>query len=265
MTKTRKQGTALITGASAGIGAALAREFASHGHDLVLVARSADKLQALADELAGEHGIQATALAADLGVPNAAEYLQHDVAKRGLAVDILVNNAGLLHEGPFWQAGLAAHQQLLQLNIGVLTALSHLFLPGMIERRRGRILNLASTSAFQPIPQLATYAASKAYVLSFSEALNIELKGTGVKVTALCPGFTETDMIAKAGGKSMNVPLVRNLTAGQVAREGYAACIAGKPLYINGASNRAMIAFGQHQPRWLQRLVTEMIARKGIA
>lgn len=265
MKKTRRQGAVLVTGASAGIGAALAREFASHGHDLILVARSVDRLQAIADELAGAHAVTTTVLAADLGAPNAAEYLQHDVAKRGLVVDILVNNAGLLHEGPFWQTGLAAHQQLLQLNIGVLTALSHLFLPAMIERRQGRILNLASTSAFQPIPQLATYAASKAYVLSFSEALNIELKGSGVKVTALCPGFTETDMIAKAGGKSMNVPLVRNLTAEQVAREGYAACIAGKPLYINGASNRAMIAFGQHQPRWLQRLVTEMIARKGIA
>ena len=260
-----KKGTALITGASAGIGAALAREFAAYGHDLVLVARSADKLKKLADELATAHGIRATAIASDLGAPNAAEYLQHDVTKQGLSVDVLVNNAGLLHEGPFWETQLADHQQLLQLNIGALTALTHLFLPAMIERKQGRIMNLASTSAFQPIPYLSTYAASKAFVLSFSESLNIELKGTGVKVTALCPGFTETEMIAKSGGKSMNVPFVRNLTAQEVAEQGYAACIAGKPLFINGASNRTLIAFGRHQPRWMQRLVTEMIAKKGIS
>ena len=259
------KGTALITGASAGIGEALAREFAKNGHDLILVARSADKLKKLAVELGKAHSIRAIALPCDLGTTDAAEKLHAQASRRGLVVDILINNAGVLHEGPFWETKLDAHQQLLQLNIGALIALTHLFVPGMIERKHGRILNLASTSAFQPIPYLSTYAASKAFVLSFSEALNIELKGKGVKVTALCPGFTETEMIAKTGGKSMNVPFVRNLTADEVAREGYAACAAGKSLYINGASNRAMIALSQLQPRWIQRRVTEMIAKKGIA
>jgi len=258
------KGTALITGASGGIGAALAREFAAKGHDLVLVARSTDKLKSLANELAAQHGIRAQVLPADLGAPQAAEALHREVVAQGLTVDILVNNAGLLHEGAFWQTPLASHQQLLSVNIGALMALTHLFLPAMIERKQGRVLNLASTSAFQPIPYLSTYAASKAFVLSFSEGLNIELKGSGVRVTALCPGFTETEMIAKSGGKSMSVPFVRNLTAEEVAQQGYAACIAGKPLYINGASNRTLIAFGRHQPRWLQRLVTEMISKKGI-
>ena len=263
--KKNPKGTALITGASAGIGAALAREFAKNGHDLILVARSADKLQKLADELSSANGVRAHIFPADLGVADAAQKLHKTVSGRGLVVDILVNNAGLLHEGPFWQTTLANHQQLLQVNLGALMALTHLFLPAMIERKQGRVLNLASTSAFQPIPYLSTYAASKAFVLSFSEALNIELKRKGVKVTALCPGFTETEMITKAGGKSMSVPFVRNLTAEEVAQQGYSTCMAGKPLFINGASNRAMIAFGRHQPRWLQRLVTEMVAKKGIA
>lgn len=262
--KKMKKGTALITGASAGIGEALAREFAKNGHDLILVARSADKLKKLAAELGKEHSIRATALPSDLGTAGAAETLYAQVSRRGLVVDVLVNNAGLLHKGPFWETKLDAHQNLLQLNIGVLTALTHLFVPGMIKRKHGRILNLASTSAFQPIPYLSTYAASKAFVLSFSEALNIELKGKGVKVTALCPGFTETEMIAKEGGRSMNVPFVRNLTVTEVAREGYAACAAGKPLYINGATNRALVALGELQPRWIQRRVTELVATKGI-
>ncbi|MDP9142107.1 MAG: SDR family oxidoreductase [Pseudomonadota bacterium] len=258
------KGTALITGASAGIGAALAREFAKNGHDVILVARSIGKLKKLSAELAKKYDVRAIALPSDLGVSGAAEALYSQISKRRSQVDYLVNNAGLLHEGSFWETPLAAHQQLLQLNIGALTALTHLFLPAMIERKRGRILNLASTSAFQPIPYLSTYAASKAFVLSFSEALNIELKGKGVKITALCPGFTETEMISKASGKSMSVPFVRNLTVEEVAREGYAACVAGKPLYINGASNRAMIALSSLQPRWSQRLITEIIAKKGI-
>ena len=257
--------TVLITGASAGIGAALAREFAAKGHDLILVARSAEKLELLADELAKQHGIHTHVVPADLSKPHSAEALHREVLARGVVVDILVNNAGVLHEGPFWQTALADHQQLVGVNISTLIGLTHLLLPAMIERQYGRVLNLASTSAFQPIPYLSTYAASKAFVLSFSEGLNIELKGTGVKVTALCPGFTETEMIAKAGGKSMSVPFVRNLTADEVAHQGYLACMAGKPLYINGASNRALIAFGRHQPRWLQRLVTEMISKKGIS
>ncbi len=263
--KNFRKGAALITGASAGIGAALAREFAKNGHDVVLVARSVDKLKKLAAELGKVYGIRAVALPGDLGAAGAAETLHAKVSRRRLVVDFLVNNAGLLHEGPFWETPLAAHQQLLQLNIGALTALTHLFLPAMLERKRGRVLNLASTSAFQPIPYLSTYAASKAFVLSFSEALSVELKGTGVRVTALCPGFTDTDMIAKSSGESMSVPFVRNLTADEVARDGYAACIAGKPLYINGATNRAMIAFSKLQPRWIQRLAAEMIAKKGIA
>jgi short-subunit dehydrogenase len=261
------EGTALITGASAGIGAALAREFAANGHDVILVARSADKLEKLAGELEHAHRVKAVVITSDLSVPGAAEGLYREVRARKLFVDILVNNAGLLFEGPFWKTKLANHEQLVQVNITALTALTHLFLSAMIKRGRGRVMNVASTSAFSPVPYLSTYAASKAYVLSMSEALNIELRAqnvNGVKVIALCPGFTETDMIAKEGGRSMNVPLVRNMSAAEVAAEGYAACKAGRPLFINGIGNRALVQFGKHQPRWLQRRLYSLIARKGI-
>lgn len=257
-------GTALITGASTGIGAALAREFAGNGHDLILVARSLGKLQALADELSAQHGIQAEVIAQDLSAMDAAETLHAEVLRRGLTVDILVNNAGLLFEGPYWETTLASHQQLLQVNIGAVMALTHHFLPEMLARGQGRVLNLASTSAFQPVPYLASYAASKAFVLSFSEALAIELKGRGVTVTALCPGFTETEMIAKDGGKSMNVPLVRNMTAEEVAQEGYVACMTGRPMHVNGLANRALVTLGRLQPKVLQRWIIERVAKSGI-
>ncbi len=260
--KTNNKGTALVTGASSGIGAAIATEFARNGHDVILVARSAHKLQSLAEDLQRKHSIKATVIPQDLSATNAAEALLFKATELGLVIDILVNNAGLLYEGPFWETPEPQHQQLLQVNIGTLMALSHRVLPGMLERGQGRIMNIASTSAFQPIPYLSTYAASKAFVLSFSEALNIELKDKGVTVTALCPGFTETDMIAKEDGKSMNVPFVKNMSAEEVAQQGYAACMAGKPLYINGASNRALITLGKHQPRWLQRLITELVGKQ---
>ncbi len=256
--------TVLITGASAGIGAALAREFAANGHDLILVARSAGKLQALADELSAQHGVRAEIIAQDLAAPDAAAEVHAEVQRRGLTVGILVNNAGLLFEGPYWETPLASHQQLVQVNIGAVMALTHHFLPDMLARRQGRVLNLASTSAFQPVPYLATYAATKAFVLSLSEALAIELKGRGVTVTALCPGFTETEMIAKDGGKSMNVPLVRNMTAEEVAQEGYVACMTGSPLHVNGLANRALVTLGRLQPKVLQRWVIERVARAGI-
>ncbi|AXQ28520.1 SDR family oxidoreductase [Solimonas sp. K1W22B-7] len=259
-----KPGRTLITGASSGIGAEFARTFARHGHSLILVARRADKLEALAQGLRQQYGIAVEVIPQDLGQAGAAEQLHREVTQRGLAVDILVNNAGLLFRGTFPETRLAEQQALLQLNITVLTELTHLFLPAMVERGHGRVLNLASSAAFQPLPWTATYAASKAYVLSFSEALSIELKHRGVSVTALCPGFTETDMIAQQGAKTFKIPGVRNLTPAKVAEQGYAACMAGTPVYINGAVNRALVLMGQHLPRWLQRLSAEWFARAAM-
>lgn len=262
--KTRRP-VALITGASAGIGAEFARVFAAEGHDLILVARSLGKLEALSAELSAQHGTKCAVIASDLGDPNAPQALFDEVARRRLRVDVLVNNAGLLHSAAFGTIPLADHLQLLQVNVLACTALAHLFLAPMLKRKTGRILNVASTSAFQPLPNLAVYAASKAFLLSLSEALWIETRDSGVTVTALCPGFVNTDMIAKDGGKkAMNVPLIRNLEPGEVARQGYAACMAGKPLYINGAGNRAAVELTRLQPRPLRRWLSLQVSKRGF-
>lgn len=256
---------ALITGASAGIGTEFAHVFANEGHDLVLVARSQDKLQALADELSSQHDCACTVVPADLGDPAAPQALFDELELRGLAVDVLVNNAGLLHRGAFNDTPLEAHLQLLQVNINACTALAYLFLPPMLQRGRGRILNVCSTSSFGPLPYLSTYAASKAYLLSLSEALALETRGTGVTVTALCPGFTNTPMIAKEGDqKAMNVPFIKNMEADVVARQGYEACMAGKPMYINGAANRLLIELSRYEPRAVRRWMSLQAAKKGF-
>lgn len=259
------KGTALITGASAGIGAEFARVFAENCYDLILVARSEDKLRDLAKELFSLHGRKCTVIASDLAQPTAAQKLFDEVAQQGLLVDVLVNNAGLLYEGPFPDTALNEHLQLLQVNVVACTALAYLFLKPMFDRGTGRILNVASTSAFQPLPLLSTYAASKAYLLSLSEALAIETRGSGVTVTALCPGFTNTGMIAKDGGKkTMNVPFIRNMEPAEVACEGFSACISGEPLKINGVANQLLVELGRYQPRPIRRWLSMMVAKKGL-
>ena len=256
---------ALVTGASAGIGAEIARVFAANGHDLVLVARGEDKLRSLAGSLQERFGAHCTVCPQDLALPHAPRAVFDEVGRRNLRIDVLVNNAGVLHRGPFVATDFARHLQLLQVNIVACTALAHLFLPPMLERGSGRILNVASISAFQPLPCLSTYAASKAYLLSLSEALAIETRGTGVTVTAVCPGFTNTGMIARgAGRKAMRVPLVRNMEPAEVARQSFEACMAGKPLLIIGIANRAIVEFARYQPRPWRRWLSLRIAKRGF-
>lgn len=250
---------ALITGASAGIGQEFARVFAQEGHDLILVARSAPRLRALADDLSQRHGVRCTSIAADLSSAARARKVFEQAADQGLEVGILVNNAGVLHEGPFAQTTLDDHLQLLNLNVVALTALTHLFLEPMVRRGSGRILNVSSLSAFQPVPRLASYAASKAYVLSLTEALSVELAGTGVTTTALCPGFTDTDMVKKDDGGRLGLPLVPNLSPEQVARDGYRACMQGTPVYVNGLTNQIAAELSRVTPRWLQRALSGSI------
>ncbi|AXQ28272.1 SDR family oxidoreductase [Solimonas sp. K1W22B-7] len=256
--------TVLITGASAGIGLALAEEFAANGHPLVLVARSAGKLKEIAADLRERRGVACEWIAADLSQPQAPQQLYDETVRRGLSVGILVNNAGVLWEGEFDSIALENHLGLVQVNIAAPTALAHLFLKPMLERRAGRILNIASTSAFNPVPSLATYAASKAYLMSWSEALALETRGRGVTVTAVCPGFTETAMIAPEGRKPMTLPLVPNLTPQQVARESYEACMAGRALRVNGLMNRLAIEGLRHQPFWLRRELVGLMEKWGI-
>jgi short-subunit dehydrogenase len=246
--------TALITGASGGIGEDLARLFAAGGANLILVARSADKLRALADELSRAHSVSAEALPVDLGRAGAADEVATALSSRGAVVDVLVNNAGFGNYGLFSQIDPLAELQLLHLNIVTLTMLTRHVLPGMIERRHGRVLNVASTAAFQPGPLMATYYASKAYVLSFSEALFNETEGTGVTVTCLCPGPTHTGFQSRAGlGKARLFDVGHVMASAEVARAGYDGMMADKALVVPGLMNKIGVQSLRLAPRSLVR------------
>lgn len=257
--------TALITGASAGIGRALAKCFAGGGFDLIAVARREPELEALAEECRRKHGVRVAVIAADLLEPAAPARLVERLSAEGLSVEVLVNNAGVLDMGRFASIPLDHHLRLLQLNVSVLAELSHRLLGPMLARRSGRILNVASTSSFQPVPSLALYAASKAFVLSLSESLSEELKGSGVSVTALCPGVTRTEMLDRAQDDS---DLARRLPGfllsdvEGVAREGYDACLAGRTVVVPGLANRLGATLVPLYPRWLVRAVGGVIGRR---
>jgi short-subunit dehydrogenase len=248
---------ALVTGASGGIGAEIARVLAGNGHDLVLVARSGARLAAFAEELSGAHGIGARALAADLAQGEEPERLARSIASEGSDVDVLVNNAGFGLHGPFVRTDGARELEMIQLNVVALTRLTKLLLPGMVARGRGRVLNVASTAAFAPGPFMAVYYATKAYVVSLSEALAEEVRGTGVTVTALCPGATRTAFAGTAGMEDS--ALFRQgvvMDAPTVARAGVAGMMAGRALVVPGLANKALVASLRVTPRSVVRRVT---------
>lgn len=241
--------TAVITGASSGIGTEFARQLAARGHGVFLVARREERLRELAGELEQQHGVRAEVAAADLADPAAAEALPGRVAERGLEVDVLVNNAGFttvgdVHENPDRQLGM------IHVNIEALVALTTAWLPGMTQRGLGAVINVASVAGFQPIPVQAVYAATKAFVLSFSEAVAAELRGTGVTMTALCPGPVATEFL-EAGGfkKEKPGPSFIWSTPADVAKAGIEGANKGKRVVIPGVGNRASAFFGQHGPR----------------
>ena len=261
----RKMGRVLITGASAGIGAELAREFANHAHDLVLVARSKDKLDALAGELRAAHDTDSIVITADLSSSEELVGLVEQLNDSDIEIDILVNNAGIIDVGAFADAAPEKLQQLIALNIAATTALTSLLLPSMIERKFGRILNVASLAGFQPIPSMAVYAASKAYVLSFTESLAEELRGTGVKVTALCPGLTDTNMVSSIKAQSTTAQWTPGFLISDpksVARQAYRALMAGQTVLVPGLPNQMAAAWSQVTPRWLNRTMTGFAARQ---
>lgn len=240
--------TALITGASGGIGEELARLFAAHKHDLILVARGQEKLQALGAELGRQYGVQARAVAADLADPGAPGRILDAV--QGTAIDMLVNNAGFGARGAYAEIDWDVEARMIQVNVASLAHLTRLFLPGMIARRSGKILNVASTAAYVPGPFMAVYYASKAFVLSFSEALAEETTGTGVTVTALVPGPTQTNFAAAAGNQDS--PLFRGggvMSAAAVAKVGYDGLMAGKRVVVAGLKNQMTVFSTRLAPR----------------
>jgi short-subunit dehydrogenase len=251
---------ALVTGASSGIGAALARELGRHGHDLVLTARRAAPMEALAGELRAL-GAAATIIPADLSRPGAAASLAHQLASRGLDIDVLVNNAGLGGLGRFDRMEFGRISEMLQVNIVALTELTRLLLPGMVTRGRGRIMLVSSVAGFQPGPRMAVYFASKAYVTSFGEALAYELRRTGVTVTVLCPGATDTEFFAVAGATNASIAarVRRMMRAEDVARIGYRGLAAGRYLVIAGMMNRILGLAGRFAPHRVSLPFTDML------
>jgi short-subunit dehydrogenase len=243
--------TALITGASSGIGADLARLFAREGYDLVLVARGEAKLREL--------GLPATIIAADLTDPAAPQRIADALRAKSIDVDVLVNNAGVGVAGAFVETDLQAELAMIQLNVVALTHLTKLLLPGMVARRRGHVLNVASTAAFQPGPLMAVYYATKAYVLSFSEAIAEELRDSGVTVTALCPGPTETGFAAAANMSGTRLfTMMRPGDSRAVAEAGYEAMKRGRRVVVPGLKNKLLAQSVRVSPR---RLVTTIVRK----
>jgi len=257
-----KRITALITGASSGIGAVFAREYASRGHDLVIAARRTDRLDALAAEITAAHGVSVRVIASDLSVPGSAKKLATAVGKT--PIDVLVNNSGWGHIGAFAAEDLDSMAEEINVNIVSLTQLSRLFVAPMIERGRGTIINIASVAAYQPVPNMSVYAATKAYVLSFTEGLWGELQGTGVTALAVSPGGTATEFFDVAGGRYMGSAL---MTPDQVVATAMSALDSKSPApsVIVGGANRVLAMAGRFVPRRLLISVAKGLMKSGRA
>ena len=241
---------ALITGASSGIGESFARQLAALGKDLIVVARREDKLVALAEDLSAAHGVQVHVIAADLAWPGAAAALFEQTERLGLAVDLLVNNAGFAQVGAFADLPFDAQAAMVRLNVGAVVELTRLYLPAMRRRRRGGIINVASNAAFQPVPYMSLYAATKAFVLHFSEGLNEEVKGDGVRVLALCPGATATGFWSVAGVLEDRTGMMTS--PDKVAAAALRALERGRAFVVPGLGYK-LVAFAASRlsPRWL--------------
>jgi short-subunit dehydrogenase len=255
------KGTALVTGASAGLGLELARIFAKDKHDLVLVARRREKLDELASELGKAHGVKSLVLAADLADPKAPEAIFEQVAAAKLEVDFLVNNAGFGSNGRFHELDKRKELGMVEVNVTALLHLTRLFLPGMVARKRGRVLNVGSTAGFVPGPFMATYYASKAFVNSFTEALAHELRGTGVTATVLCPGATATEFAAVAGNDKSKLFKSGVADSASVALYGYRAMLAGKTIAVPGIGNKLTVLAPRITPRVVARSIAARLNR----
>ena len=251
----------LITGASEGIGKAFATQFAEQGHDLVLVARSKDKLDALATLLKTEYSVQVHVYPADLTEPDAAQKLHEQLKNDELEIDILMNNAGVMYVDEFVSADEAKLEQLLTLNINAVVRLSREFLPEMIARDSGKIVNVASVAAFIPTPKFAIYGASKSFVLSFTEALSEEVKYRNVQTHCVCPGFTDTNMINQGNGLEKVIPEFLKVTATSLVQDAYKAIIKGETVFVHKLHNKAMVQWSRLYPKWMVRGVSGFFSR----
>lgn len=253
--------TVLVTGASSGIGRELAKCFAADGARLVLVARKRHALQALADDLHSAHKTQSEVLPADLADPGAPARIFEHLQNNGTKVDVLVNNAGFGANGNFVSVPLARQLEMVQVNVTALMHLTGLLLPGMLTRKRGGILNVASTAAFQPGPGMAVYYATKAFVLSFTEALAEEVAGTNVLVSALCPGPTNTNFAEVANATSSKAFMLVAMSAAEVARIGHRAFRQGKVVELPGFRNKLLAFSVRLAPRGLVRKIAGAVNR----
>jgi short-subunit dehydrogenase len=242
---------ALVTGASSGIGAAIAKELASRGYSIALVARREERLRSLATDLTSEYGVAAEAIACDLGDPAERDRLADELRGRGRSVEVLVNNAGFGHQADFATSPRERMVEMVRLNVEAVVDLTSRFMGPMVERGRGSVINIASTAAFQPLPGSAVYAASKSFVLSFSEAIRTELRGSGVTVTAVCPGPVKTEFteVAGVGGVEDRTPGAVWMSAEDIARHAVDGAARDRRVVVPGAINRATALAGQHSPR----------------
>ena len=253
--------TVLITGASSGIGLELAKCFAADGDRLVLVARNREAMEKLAEELRARNKIEIIVMPADLSLPETPKRIFEKLSAQKISVDVLVNNAGFGTHGPFVETSLPRQLEMLRVNIAALTELTGLFLPGMIQRKHGRILNVGSVAGFLPGPGMAVYFATKAFVLSFTEALAEELRGTGLNVSVLCPGPTESNFGLVARGERERQAKTSKMATDVVAIYGHRAFRNGKIIAMPGIQNRLMIFLIRFVPRWLPRRIVKFYNR----
>jgi len=256
--------TALITGASSGIGAAIARSLAGRGHGVTLVARREERLRDLAAELSERGGIRAEVIGCDLAYHTARDRLAGEIEALGLDIEVLVNNAGFGSYDNFVDSERERQVEMVRLNVEAVVDLEARYLPGMVERGRGAVINIASTSAFQPLPGSATYAATKAFVLSHGDALHAELKGTGVSLTTVCPGPVRTEFIdvAGMGGAEERTPGAVWMSAEELAKQAVEAAEKGRRVIVPGLLNQAGALVGQHAPRALVLELTKRFWRQ---
>ncbi|MGB0495711.1 MAG: SDR family NAD(P)-dependent oxidoreductase [Kangiellaceae bacterium] len=253
--------TAMITGASEGIGRCFAEIFAKNKHDLVLVARSEDKLQKLAQELSSKYEIKVHVYAADLIPPDSAKKLFDKLALAEIQIDILVNNAGMMQIEKLHECNVEQLNRLIQLNIQSLVNMCYQFVGPMVERSQGKILNVGSIASFMPMPGFAAYGASKAFVLSFSEGIAEELKSKGVSVTCVCPGMTETKMLSQADGIEKYIPGFLKADPMELANESYKSCMKGEVVYVDKLANKLLVQWATHYPKWMVRGVNGLFSR----